>query len=180
MYATDLVSDFWPLGHELFQDKEKFHATFIEADFLADPSEANEPGNTSAVGNKHGLEDLKGRVDIAHAGAFLHLFDWDNQARASRRIVSLSKPGTIFVGYQMGNNPAREIQTGWGNNGGSKVFFHDKESFEKMWEEVGRTTGTKWKVEVEERPFDAMVEKGDFGWVVDTACVIVFVVTREK
>ena len=167
MYATDLIPDFWSLSYELFQDKGKFHATFIEDNFLADWKEG-----------EHGLVRLRGKVDIAIAGSFLHLFDWDTQIRAACQIVDLSKPGTMLVGQQVGSKPAEEVMTGWGE-GGSRLFYHDRESFDRMWVEVGRITKTKWSVKLEERAFEGMFEKKDLKSMGEKTCLIMFTVMRE-
>ena len=184
MYATDLISDFWPVGYDLFQDKHKFQATFIKDDFLSDWTTrqygTSEDNHADPPERGQGLERLKGKVDVMYAGAFLHLFDWKQQVQAAQRIVALSRPGTILAGYQIGAKSAEDVQTGWGKGSGSKLFYHNRESFEKMWTEAGQATKTKWKVDVEEKSFEEVLGKGDYGWAKEGTCLIMFVVTRDE
>lgn len=138
LYATDLRRDFWELGYELFKDKETLKCRFIEADVMADESTT-----------EGGLKELDGKVDIVYAGSFLHLFDYTGQFKVCKRIIGLLKPvkGSIVAGRQVGHVVAGE-RVHRTNHQGS-MFRHNVESFEKMWEEVGEKTGTKWRVEAE-------------------------------
>ena len=135
-FATDKTDVAWKLGYDLFRDdpegktsKNKMDAVFIKGDFLDRESE---------------LQLLNGRVDIIIACQFLHLFTAEQQIITARRIVELSVPGTIVIGYQRGETEAQEVETAWGT-----MYHHSPESFREMWGQVGKETGTKWKVEID-------------------------------
>ena len=124
MYATDVNNELWELGFELFKDTEKMHATFIHADIFDRDS---------------GLGRWDRCMDIVLACQFLYLFDWEGQMVAMKRIVRLSRPGCLVVGYQRGQVQAQECERPWGT-----MHLHDMESFRSIWEQVGKETGTRW------------------------------------
>jgi len=57
------------------------------------------------------------------------------------------RKGSLLVGRQVGNLDAGEQVHR--TNKGQTMFRHNVESFKKLWEEVGESTGTKWRVEAE-------------------------------
>ena len=127
MYASDLTSGLWEVGYDLFRDRERMHAQFIEADIFSDDN---------------GLGELKGKVDVVVAYQFLHCFSWEGQIRAAERIVGMSRTGTVLVGAQAGSVTARHFELH-----GMNMFLHNVESFQEMWAQVEKNTGTKWRVE---------------------------------
>jgi SAM-dependent methyltransferase len=76
VYGSDLKKDFWEIGYDLFLDKSSLKTKFIEADIF--DAESN-------------LKELDGKLDIVHAASFLHLFDWDGQIKAAKRLIELLK-----------------------------------------------------------------------------------------
>lgn len=163
MYAVDLSSDLWDLGYILFKDRERLDAKLIVANVLA-----SDNGNGD-------LEALKAKVDIIHAGSFFHLFDWDYQAEALKKLVSLTCEGALLVGHQTGRKPAKRTLIG-----GEPRFYHDEESWRKMWTEVGDATGTTWKLEVEVGEHDILgLEQSGFDWMGPYAKALRFVATRN-
>lgn len=98
------------------------------------------------------LDSLNGKVDIVFVGAFLHLFDYADQVKVAQRIVKLLRPkkDSLILGRQVGNiNPGEKA-----GRSGRSVFRHNEESFQKLWDEVGEATGTKWRAEATLLPPD--------------------------
>lgn len=120
------------IGYDLFLDRASLKTTFIAAD-LFDPSS--------------NLDQLAGKMDIVHAASFLHLFNWAGNIEACTRIVHLlkSQPGSLFVGRQIGNIEAGE----WKGmlRPDKKLYRHNPESFQKMWNEIGGATESRWDVD---------------------------------
>lgn len=163
MYAVDLSSDFWELGYVLFKDRERLDAKLIVADVLA-----SDDGNGD-------LEALKAKVDIIHAGSFFHLFDWDSQVEALKRLVSLTRKGALMVGHQTGRKPAKSTLIG-----GQPRFYHDEKSWRNMWTEVGKVTGTTWELEVEVGEHDILgLKQDECDWMGPYAKALRFVATRH-
>ncbi len=123
------------MGYELFKDRETFKGHFVAGDML-------DPENTS-------LQVLDGKLNIIHAASFFHLFGWEDQVDIGTRMVRFFKPGAkkpTIVGRQIGNrspvDPEVHAQRGLGR------YHHNPESLQKLWDEIGAKTGTKWKVEM--------------------------------
>ena len=161
MYAMDIKRELWDLGLELFRDREKMHATFIQADIFDQQSD---------------LQKLDGRVDIILACQFLHLFDWEKQLGAMKRIVKLSRPGSMVIGYQRAQVIAQECARPWGI-----MYLHDVEPFRKIWIQVSNETGTEWKLNVSLVPLqDWGMEEEDIEWMPPDRRGINFMAVRQQ
>ena len=98
--------------------------------------------------------------------------------KAVKQIVGLSSgKGAMVVGFQIGSVGVREIKAT--ELAKSDAYWHDRGSFQRMWDEVGRETGTEWKCEAR------MLGSEEVGWdprdteyLGDEARVIEFVVRR--
>jgi hypothetical protein len=134
LYGSDLRPEFFEMGYRLFRDGDTLKSKFIAADIF-DPSSD--------------LSALDGHIDIIYAGSFLHLFGYVDQVAICKRIVKLlkTKKDSLLLGRQVGNLEAGEKVHR--TNKSQTMFRHNSESFQKMWDEVGEATGTKWKVETE-------------------------------
>ena len=77
------------------------------------------------------LGQLNEKMDIIIACQFFHLFEWEKQVAAMKRVVEFSPPGAVVIGYQQAQVEAKEIPRSWG-----RMFFHDTESFQKIWRQV--------------------------------------------
>lgn len=141
LYAADLHSEYIDLGFELFKDKDKLASTLFAAD-LFDPESR--------------LKELRGKVDVIHAGSFFHLFDWDNQVEVGKKVVELLRPqkGSLLLGRQTGTIKPGASQ--YKINKGREIYRHDSATFKRLWEEIGGITGTSWEVEAK------LVEREEF------------------
>jgi hypothetical protein len=130
-YGSDLKASFWDIGFELFRDKSSLKTTFIEADIL------------DANSNLHKLD---GKVDIINAASFFHLFDWNGQIATAKAVVQLLKPssGSLLVGRQGGRVEAGEFNHQVGSD--KSLYWHNPDSFARLWKQVGDETGTEWEV----------------------------------
>ena len=93
--ASDISRELWNLGFELFNDRDKMTAKFVEADVLDSVS---------------GLEELKGSFDFIIAHKSIHIFNWEGQVSVIKRVVELSKPGTMLIGNQRARVPLRWME----------------------------------------------------------------------
>lgn len=137
-YGSDLRQEFIDLGYELFKDKGKLKTTFLAANVFDDDSP---------------LTHIYGQMSIVYTGSFFHLFNYEEQFAAAKRVVQLLTPakGAMIVGRQVGNANAGEY-TAEGFPGERDRIRHNPKSWTAFWNEVGEATGTKWKVEVELDP----------------------------
>ncbi|KAK8075989.1 methyltransferase domain-containing protein [Apiospora phragmitis] len=147
LYGADLERPFIEAGYDLFRDRNASlgkQATFVVGDALAG-------GN----GGDPVLEVLDGKISIVHASAFFHLFTWQDQVVAAKRIVRFFREqpsgededegGAMIFGRQAASTSPREL-TGVR---GERRFLHDAATWRRMWDEVGEATGTRWRTEVE-------------------------------
>ena len=128
LYAMDIVSH-WDVGYDLFRDRDRFSAHFLEADVLF-------PNST--------LTALRGKVDILYITHVLHQWDWETQVKCLVQLVGLSSgPGAIVVGFQVGSVGERNIlPSGLAK---SDAYWHNPRSFAEIWDRVSRETGTRWE-----------------------------------
>ncbi|KAI1760090.1 hypothetical protein GGR53DRAFT_523351 [Hypoxylon sp. FL1150] len=135
LYGTDLEPRFLDAGFDLFKDKAKTQATFVSGDMLRDGEGDGD------------LKVLEGKMGVIHATSFFHLFTWDDQIRAAVRMVRFLDPddpeAMIF-----GRNVGTTIPGVREGTGGSKKYLHNAESWQNLWNEVGKLTGTSWRTEV--------------------------------
>ena len=162
LYAVDIVNH-WDVGYELFRDRERFSARFIEADIL---SAAEDPA----------LRALEGSIDVVNLTHVFHQWDWDGQVQAAKRVCAFTRPGSIVVGCQMGNLVAQDVVLA---SVPIPQWRHDPESFRRFWGQVGEETGTEWKCEAWLRTWeDVGWDPEDWAWMEDGARVIEFVASR--
>ncbi|KAJ7871586.1 hypothetical protein B0H13DRAFT_1032531 [Mycena leptocephala] len=144
LHGVDIVSH-WDVGYSLYRDRDRFKAHFIEGDFLSTENPA--------------LTALHGRVDVLSVSAVLHHWDFRQQRAAVERLVSFTAgPGSIVLGYQVGNVEAKEVSKVFGGAALPTIYLHDPASFAKMWREVSTTTGTKWDIKAR------LLRWEDVGW----------------
>ena len=162
MYGLDVEPGFFDLGHELFRDREKMLAKCVAADLTK-----------SSVPS---IEPLKSSIDVISAQSLFHLFTLKDQTTVAQHLAELTKPmaGSIIVGRQLGLMKAGEQR---GLSEDTIVFLHDPGTFDRFWQDIGATTGSKWKVDtwVEEAP--ERVRKQ--AWASPDMMILVFTVTRQ-
>ena len=139
VWGSDYFADFEAAGHALFRDADTFRNRFIAADLLDESRDSR-------------LVATEGTWDVISINMFLHVFDWDMQVRACKRILKLlsNNKGSMTMGVQTGSTEAGEFVLKPPNVlEETKVYRQSMETFRKMWEEVGRDAGVDLKVEVE-------------------------------
>ncbi|KAI1267976.1 hypothetical protein F5Y18DRAFT_377052 [Xylariaceae sp. FL1019] len=140
LYGTDIEPRFFDVGYDLFMDRESFQATFIVGDMLKQQQ-------TGGFGSED-VEVLDGRMTFVHAHSFFHLFTWDDQVRAAMRIIRFLDEGrddVMVFGQQVGTMSPRRN----GKLGSDKVYLHNAETWQLLWDEVGERTGTRWRTSME-------------------------------
>ena len=163
IYAPDIIQDFWDIGYDLFQDRSAMKAHFVKADILDSDS---------------ALKALHGKLDVIYIASVLHLFGWQKQLEATRELVRLSKVGTAVLGCQLGRNEPEEKASKWDGN---TAFFHNVESFDKMWRIIGEDTGTSWKVTASLGSLEIVgLEKEDLAWMRPDMRLLQFLVIRME
>lgn len=141
LYGTDLEPRFLDAGYDLFKDRDKCNATFVAGDMLSQNGQTDE-------GDER-LKVFDGKMNIIHATSFFHLFSWENQVRAAMRMVRFldaDDPDVVIFGRQVGTTTPGDRE----GAGGSKKFLHNAVSWQELWDEVGKATGTAWRTEVNE------------------------------
>ncbi|KAJ4288470.1 hypothetical protein N0V90_011706 [Kalmusia sp. IMI 367209] len=158
LYGMDIVNH-WDLGFELFRDKGRFDAKIIQADIFQPNQE---------------LLELKGSVDIISATHFFHNWTWREQFDASCTVAALVKPGGKVVGFQVGN-----FNEGRRGDIHPKLMLHDVNTFAALWNEVGKTTGTRWQTDAVMRSWESMgYWKDEVAYIGADAGILQFVVSR--
>lgn len=160
LYAVD-VGSHWDVGYDMYRDRDRFSAHFIEADILYPNVE---------------LRALMGTVDVVSITHVLH--QWEDQAKAVEQLVKLSSgKGAMVVGFQVGSVGARERKAS--GLAKSDAYWHNQGSFQRMWDEVGRETGTEWECEARMLGWEEVGwDPRDTEYLGDEARVIEFVVKR--
>jgi len=120
----------------MFRDKRTCEAEFFAADIFADGGR---------------LGELEGGLDVVYAGAFFHLFDLPEQEQIAERVAGLLKAETGVM--MLGRNVDGGSYT---TTSGGRFVQHDKQSWQALWKEVGRATGSQWDVWVEEREVEGV------------------------
>ena len=88
----------------------------------------------------------EGKFRAINIGYFLHVWDWKGQVEIVKQMLKVlsGSEGDLIVGVNFARCKAREGAV----PGGGAVFVHTHETLMRLWEEIGRCTGTRWRVEV--------------------------------
>jgi SAM-dependent methyltransferase len=168
LYGTDLEPRFVDIGYDLFRDGDKFKGTFVIGDLLKLKQGNQIDGDGDG---EEGLDALDGKMTFIHAASFFHLFTWDEQVRAASRLFGFLDPArqdVMIFGRQVGTMLPRDK----GKAGSDKVYLHNTDSWQMLWDEVGERTGTKWRATMEP------TEKVETGMVESSLRKMSFCVTR--
>lgn len=151
--GSDIHSDFWDLGHQLFgTTPETFPAAFIPGDAF-DPSFISGRGPcTETRSTDTGIPDLQsltslvplqGHISAIHISSVFHLFNEEKQVELARAISSLLSPqsGSLIFGVQLGQEIAgvrdfRRADDSTSNDSESRPprFIHNPESWKRLWD----------------------------------------------
>ena len=135
VYGTDLRGDYFPLGYALFKDETIIPPDhFVAADIL-DPFSP--------------LDRFDGDLDVILTKDLFHCFDYSTQIELAIRFVTLLKPqpGSRAVGQGIAHIRDGAYSTDFKDSGLATMFLHNDESFARLWEEVGKKTGSRWRVQ---------------------------------
>lgn len=141
MYGSDMFAEYESIGHALFGDESVFKGRFITADLFDEASDAP-------------LVKTKGTWDIININMFLHVFNQKDQVRSCKRILELlsEAPGSMVIGAQTasiepGDHVLKPPHVAEGEH--KSVYRQSRETFRKMWEEVGEDQGIDLNIWVE-------------------------------
>ena len=149
----------------MFRDKGKFDATFIEADILDQPTAP-------------ALQTLRGKIDILYVAQVLHQWEWDKQVEGAKRLVDLSRPGTVVFGFQLGSVTPKVTLVPHQEHG---YYRHDAGTWKKMWDQVGEETGTKWDAKATLRTWEEIgLDSKPVAYLGEDARMMDFAVTRME
>jgi hypothetical protein len=161
VFGADLSDTLMDMGYELFLDKVKLGARFITDDIFSAES-------TLAA-------EFTRSFGIIHASNFFHLWGWDKQVEAAKRVVELlvPQPGSMIIGSQVGLKRARLLEFPVLK---VSLFSQSLKTFRRLWEVVGMETGVEFQVKVEEHRF---TEQEAYSWPEELESFrMVFVVRR--
>ncbi|PHH81714.1 hypothetical protein CDD82_112 [Ophiocordyceps australis] len=161
LIGTDIQPRFIDLGYDLFRDRKLLGASFVVGD-MKDPKDKR-------------LAKLSGKVTIIYAGKFFHLFSWAEQLYIGQRLMSFIKPDTangLIYGMLIGVVRAAAPTA----TKASMPYFHDPDSFQRLWDEIGESTGTRWRVKMEQSEQPAALLKRIAG---DHFCPMRFEVEQD-
>ncbi|KAI1211539.1 uncharacterized protein F4807DRAFT_472993 [Annulohypoxylon truncatum] len=139
LYGTDLHAEFIELGYKQFRDRETLKATLVAGDLLL-PNEEYAGSELACT--------FDGKISVAHASNFFHLFSWESQLVICERIIhffrrdlSAKHPAVLFGSHMGSCKPGKTEFFG--------TFLHDEMTFQLLWDTVGERTATRWKVEMQ-------------------------------
>ncbi|THH16211.1 hypothetical protein EW146_g4390 [Bondarzewia mesenterica] len=141
--ATDIVPEFWALGHKLFRSTETtFPVPFLPGDVfdpnhlgIVAPSEAVPISAPPLIQKITSLNPLHGHVAVIHAAAIFHLFSQDKQLALARALAGLlsSLPGSSIFGWNTGKDEAGFVDFEGGVSH-PRQFCHSPRSWTEMWD----------------------------------------------
>jgi len=178
LIASDVLADFWNVGHELFRSTpETFPVVFLPGDAL-DPQflEPSPPsttlseisGSPPTLTSLTCLTPLRGRVSVIHISSVFHLFSEDQQLQLARSLAGLLAPlpGSLILGSHIGHHEKGFGLRSRSASDGRFMFCHSPESWRELWEGVFPEGTIKVQVEFAERTSDDGKERSWLTWCV--------------
>ena len=144
MYGVDVEEPWWGLGFDLFDDRDKFHGQFLQADLLSSGS---------------ALRQVRGQIDVIWTASMLHEFSWEKQMQILKELIGTTKPGSLVAGIVAGQVGGKRVQTNW--KGKQEFFHHDTETMKRLWAQAASESETEWTVRAE--MFDVSLVSRDIG-----------------
>ncbi|KAI0260008.1 hypothetical protein BC834DRAFT_832569 [Gloeopeniophorella convolvens] len=135
--ATDIIAEFWELGHELFRSTEMtLPATFIQGDLLDGAHLSLGPplDHTPELTSLTSLNQLRGHVTTIHASALFHLFSEEEQRALAVALGSLLAPikGACVFGWSTGTAQVGNVEFA-GAVSHPQQYCHSPSSWEALW-----------------------------------------------
>ena len=162
LWGIDIANHF-EVGFDFFQDRERWKGKFIEADFLT-------------IGTNPVLKLLRANADILLILSVLHQWDWLGQVRGGVALTQFTKPGSLIAGLQMGSPVAGDVVMQGLN---VPLYIHTPESFARLWDEVGVSTGTRWETQAWPRSWEWIgVDSVEMSWMGPGVQLLEFAVRR--
>lgn len=127
LYGLEIEQGLIDAAYDLFRDRDTLKAKFLIGDAVASPEI---------------FADLHGKIDVINDSAFSHLFPWETQVKVCALMARFSRPGALIIGRMTGSLKPAEYPA---LKPGSTGWRHDVASLQRLWDEVGEKTGTKWK-----------------------------------
>ncbi|CAK7211991.1 hypothetical protein SBRCBS47491_001311 [Sporothrix bragantina] len=143
--GSDLHKAFIDLGFEVFRDgpPEASELTFIAGDLLSDDDKS--------------CDVLEKSATLVHAANLFHLFSWDEQVKLGKRMIGFLREDALCGGESDSDD---DRLTFLGTHLGARVagehrimpasprmrYLHNTESFQRLWDEIGAATGTRWRI----------------------------------
>jgi hypothetical protein len=129
--SVDLTNH-WQITFNMFKNQNELRTRFVPIDLFN--------VDTAELGN------LQDNVDIVSLTNVLHQWNLDGQIKACKRLVKLTRLGSMIVGVQIETNKATShgATAGVCFNGETQ-FAHDSSTFKQMWTRISEETNTVWQ-----------------------------------
>ena len=103
------------------------------------------------------VTELSGELDVVYMSLFLHVFDFDQQVSVAKRVLGLlaPKPGSLAVCRVAA---CRDQETLRATTARMPYYYHDKASWEVLWDRVQKESGIQLQVDTWEQP-DELAKK---------------------
>ncbi|KAI0049537.1 hypothetical protein FA95DRAFT_1604348 [Auriscalpium vulgare] len=142
--ATDIIPEFWDMGHELFRSTPStFPVHFIPGNLFDPlhlapaPPPLSPPSHPPVLASLTNLTPLHGRTTAIHASALFHLFPEAQQRALARLLGSLLAPGpgAAIFGWSTGRAESGVVEFEGGVSH-PRLFCFAPADWRALWEDV--------------------------------------------